>query len=123
MANSEKGCCDVFYVDEDRVERVRKAMLAQDLIEEVADMFKVLAHPTRVRILRALAAEELCVCDLSQVLGLSISATSHQLGAMRKMKLVRYRTEGKLAYYSLRDRFLVDLLEDGIRHLGAGDHR
>lgn len=116
-AGSAEGCCEVFYVDEDRVGRVRDAMLSDDLVEEVADTFKVLAHPTRVRILRALAKEELCVCDLAQVLGLSISATSHQLRAMRSMKLVRYRMDGKLAYYSLRDPFVVALLEDGVRHL------
>ena len=118
---SEAGCCEVFYVDEDRVERVRAAMLGDDLVANVSEMFKVIAHPTRVRILRALAAEELCVCDLSQVLGLSISATSHQLSAMRKLKLVRYRMEGKLAYYTLRDPFLVGLLEHGVRHLRVED--
>ena len=111
------GLCEVFYVDDDRVGRVRDAMLSEDLVEQVADLFKVLAHPTRVRILRALAKEELCVCDLSQVLGLSVSATSHQLRAMRTMKLVRYRRDGKLAYYSLRDPFVAALLEDGVRHL------
>jgi DNA-binding transcriptional ArsR family regulator len=116
-AAAEDGCCEVFYVDEDRVERVREAMLAEDLVQRVADTFKVLAHPTRVRILRALASEELCVCDLAQVLGLSISAVSHQLRTMRQMKLVRYRMEGKLAYYSVRDPYVVALLADGVRHL------
>lgn len=111
------GCCEVYFVDEDRVSRVRDAMLTSDLVEQVADTFKVLAHPTRVRILRALGCEELCVCDLAQVLGLSISAVSHQLRTMRQLKLVRYRMDGKLAYYSLRDRFVLALLEDGVRHL------
>lgn len=114
-----EGCCEVYYVDEDRVGRVRDAMLPDDLVDQVAETFKVLAHPTRVRILRALAAEELCVCDLAQVLGMSISAISHQLRAMRQTKLVRYRTEGKLVYYSLRDRFVLALLEDGVRHLAG----
>ena len=114
---AEDGCCEVRYVDEDRVKRVQEAMLAEDLVQRVADMFKLLAHPTRVRILRALASEELCVCDLAQVLGFSVSATSHQLRTMRQMKLVRYRMEGKLAYYSLRDPFVLALLDDGVRHL------
>jgi len=116
-AAAENGCCEVFYVDGDRVKRVRDAMLAEDLVQRVADTFNVLAHPTRVRILRALAREELCVCDLAQALGLSISATSHQLRTMRQMKLVRYRMDGKLAYYSIRDPFVVALLDDGVRHL------
>lgn len=114
------GACEVLYVDEDRVARVRASMLSDDLVEHIADTFKMLAHPTRVRILRALSGEELCVCDLARVLGLSISAVSHQLRPMRQMKLVRYRMEGKLAYYSLRDRFVLALLEDGIRHLTGG---
>mgnify|MGYP001814296215 FL=1 len=104
-------------MDEERVARVREAMLPGDLVTEVAETFKVLAHPTRVRILRALAKEELCVCDLAQVLGMTVSAASHQLRMLRGMRLVRYRMEGKLAYYSLRDPFVLALLEDGIRHL------
>lgn len=119
----EEGCCEVYFVDPDRIGRVREAMLSEDLLEQVADTFKVLAHPTRVKILRALALEELCVCDLAQVLGLSISAVSHQLRALRQMKLVRCRMEGKLAYYTLRDRFVLALLEDAVRHLEGEEGR
>lgn len=107
----------VLFVDEERVGRVRDAMLPDELVQEVADIFKALSHPTRVRVLRALATEELCVCDLAQVLSLSVSATSHQLRALRVMRLVRFRMHGKLAYYSLRDPFIRALLEDGVRHL------
>ncbi len=116
---TDEGCCQVHYVDGERVARVRDAMLSDEHAQEVADTFKMLAHPTRVRILRALAHEELCVCDLSQVLGLSMSATSHQLRAMRNSRLVRHRTEGKLAYYSLRDPFVIALLDEGVRHVRA----
>ena len=99
-------------------------MLPDEFVNEVAETFKVLAHPTRIRILRALAKEELCVCDLAQVLGMTVSAASHQLRALRGMRLVRYRMDGKLAYYSLRDPFVLALLEDGIRHLrGDGDEQ
>ena len=115
--STKKDTCEVFLVDEDRVQRVRDSMLFDDVIEEVAETFKVLAHPTRVRIVRALATEELCVCDLAQVLGLSVSATSHQLQALRRMKFVRCRMDGKLAYYNLRDRFISALLDDGVRHV------
>lgn len=120
-AGGAQGRCEVLYVDEDRVNRVREAMLPDDLVQQVADTFKVLAHPTRVRILRALAREELCVCDLARVIGLSISATSHQLQALRATKLVRFRMDGKLAYYTPSDRFVLALLDDGVRHLtGVG---
>jgi len=114
---AQDGRCEVFCVNAERVARVRQAALPGDLAQQVADTFKVLAHPTRIGILRALASEELCVCDLAQVSGLSVSATSHQLSALRAMRLVRFRTEGKLAYYSLRDPFVLALLEDGVRHL------
>lgn len=111
------GSCEIFSVDEDRVRRAKGAMLPEDQTAQVAETFKILAHPTRIKILWALASEELCVCDLAQVLGMSVSAVSHQLRAMRQLKLVRYRMDGKLAYYSLRDRFVLALLEDGLRHL------
>ena len=115
--SASEGCCEVLFVDQDRVQRVRDAMLPDELVQAVADIFKALSHPTRVRVLRALAMEELCVCDLAQVLSLSVSATSHQLRALRAMRLVRFRMDGKLAYYSLRDPFVRALLEDGVRHL------
>lgn len=115
--------CAVHSVHEDHVRAVRGAMPSDDLIEGVTDIFKVLANPTRVRILRALAQQDLCVCDLAQVLGLSISGVSHQLSMMRQRRLVRSRSEGKLAYYSLRDPFVSALLEDCLHHLDAGAPR
>ena len=113
------GTCRVFAFDEDRVRRARAAMLTDDRLRSIADTFQILGHPTRVRIILALSHEELCVCDLAQVLGLSVSATSHQLGAMRRMQLVRHRMEGKFAYYSLCDPFVAALLEDCVQHLSG----
>ena len=115
-----EGACEVLLFDEERVLRARDGMLSESLLQELAETFKVLAHPTRIRILRALKQEELCVCDLAQVLGLSVSATSHQLGAMRRMKLVRYRMDGKMAYYSVSDHYVLDLLNDAIGHISSG---
>ncbi len=113
------GSCGAFVFDEERVERASGKALDPDVVQDVAETFKVLANPTRVRIIRALALEELCVCDLAQVIALSVSATSHQLQALRKMKLVQYRMDGKLAYYSLRDPFVLALITDCVRHLGG----
>jgi DNA-binding transcriptional ArsR family regulator len=96
---------------------VRSAVLSDDLVQEVAALFKVLAHPTRIRILRALAQVELCVCDLAVVLGMTVSAVSHQLRAMRASQLVRYRTQGKLVYYAVREPFILELLDRGLLHL------
>lgn len=117
VPKAENGTCQTFIFDEGRVRAAREHALAPALVQDVADTFKVLAHSTRVRIIRALAREELCVCDLAHVLDMSVSATSHQLQALRKMKLVQYRMDGKLAYYSLRDPFVLSLITDCVRHL------
>jgi len=113
------GTCAVFAFDEQRVRRALEAMPSDERLQDIADTFQVLGHPTRVRIILALSREELCVCDLAQVLGLSVSATSHQLRSMRRMRLVQYRTEGKFAYYSLCDPFVAALLDDCVQHLSG----
>lgn len=115
--SAQQGACEVFLFDEKRVGRARQALLADATAQDVAEMFKMLAHPTRLQILRALAREELCVCDLAQVVGLSVSTISYQLQAMRRAQLVRHRAEGKLAYYRVTDAFVLALLEDALRHL------
>ena len=121
--SKSEGKCEIFAFDEARVQRVKDGMLASALVADAAETFKVLANPTRVRIIRSLAEEELCVCDLAQVLDLSVSATSHQLQLLRQARVVRYRMEGKLAYYSLRDRFVLELLKDCVMHVTSGGER
>ena len=95
-------------------------MPAADIVEEVAEVFHILSDPTRIRLLHALSQQELCVCDLAKVLDRSISGTSHQLQTLRRMRLVQYRMEGKLAYYSLRSRWVRRLLVDALNRIGGG---
>lgn len=109
--------CGVFVVDEARVRRGRAALPPSEQAQEIADTFKMLAHPTRVRLIRALASGELCVCEISEVVGLSVSATSHQLHQLKDLRIVRSRSEGKLVHYSLHSPFIVSLLDDCARHL------
>lgn len=109
--------CGVFSVDEERVRRGRAALPPDEQASEIADTFKVLAHPTRVKLIRALASGEMCVCEISEVVGLSVSATSHQLHQLRDLRLVRSRSEGKLVHYALHAPFVVSLLDDCARHL------
>lgn len=109
---SAAGECETLYVDELRVARALKSMPPAGTIEEVAEAFHVLSDPTRIRLLHALSGQELCVCDLAKVLGRSISGTSHQLQALRRMRLVQFRMEGKLAYYSLCSPWIRQLLAD-----------
>jgi ArsR family transcriptional regulator len=108
--------CGVFSVDEERVRRGRAALPPEEQAREIADIFKMLAHPTRVRLIRALSSGEMCVCEISEVVGLSVSATSHQLHQLRDLRLVRSRAEGKLVHYALQAPFRVSLLADCARH-------
>ena len=109
--------CDVLAIDPDRVLRVRACLTDIDTAQELADIFAALADTTRLRIIEALAQEELCVCDLSAVLGLSQSATSHHLRTLRNLRLVRHRRSGKLVYYALDDGHIARLFAQGMEHV------
>lgn len=109
--------CEIEFIDERKVKRVRRAMKSDEAVGALAETFKILGDPTRIRIAFALAREELCVCDISNLLGVSQSAVSHSLRALRQMKLVRFRKEGKIAYYTLDDEHIAHLLDEGFRHV------
>src|SRR5215217_7348811 len=97
--------------------QMRKGLLADAAATALADTFKVLGDPTRVRILDALAHAEVPVCDLAEVLGLTQSAVSHQLRLLRGMRLVRSRRDGQHIYYTLDDQHIVKLFEQGLEHV------
>ena len=109
--------CEIQFVNERRVRTAERAMKSADVVVGLAETFRVLGDPTRVRVAWALAQEELCVCDLATLLGMSQSAVSHSLRALRQLRLVRYRKEGRIAYYRLDDEHIADLLADGFRHV------
>ena len=109
--------CQLYYVDEERVARARARMRDDRTIVDLAETFKVLAEPTRVRILHAISEEELCVCDIAAVVNATQSAISHQLRILRSARLVKSRKDGKMVYYSLDDDHVRCLFEEGIRHL------
>ena len=119
---SQEDVCEILYVDEELVRTVGAQMPAEDVITRVADIFKVLNDPTRVRIVFALSKADLCVCDLASLIGLSVSAVSHQLRLLRSLGLVEYRKEGRLVYYSLTDEHTRHLLWDVLEHLQGGEH-
>lgn len=109
--------CEIEFVDARKVKRVERAMKSTDAVSLLAETFKLLGDQTRVRIAFALSKEELCVCDLANLLDVSQSAVSHSLRALRQMKLVRFRKEGKIAYYTLDDEHIAHLLDEGFRHV------
>ncbi len=109
--------CEVEFVDEARVASARDRLKPDSVFSALAETFKVLGDPTRTKILFALAQEELCVCDLSNLLGLSQSATSHQLRILRNLRLVKHRKEGRIVYYSLDDHHIETLFAEGLKHV------
>jgi len=109
--------CGEVCVHPEAVARVREEMLAEQEINGLAETFKVLGDPTRIRILSALAAQELCVCDLAAALELSVSAVSHQLRVLKGARLVKYRREGKNIFYSLDDEHVISLFRLALEHV------
>ena len=92
-------------------------------VQALADLFSILGDPTRVRIVDVLAEGELCVCDIAAEIGISESAVSHQLRLMRGMRIVRGRREGRSVYYSLDDQHVLDLFQQGLRHVSEEERR
>ena len=109
--------CEIDFVDAEKVRSVQREMKTKEAVTLLADTFRLLGDPTRVRIVFALSKEELCVCDIANLLGVSQSAVSHSLRTLRQMKLVRFRRVGKIAYYTLDDDHIANLLDEGFRHV------
>lgn len=116
MTNQDDKC-EVIRIDLPRVRRLRAALVSADSVAGLTETFRALGDPTRVRILDVLSHGELCVCDLAAVLSLSQSAVSHQLRLLRSLRLVRARREGRMVFYALDDRHVVDLVQQGLRHV------
>ena len=109
--------CAETIIDEAKVKQAQQVLLDGLLATRLADIFKALADPTRLRIVSVLAQTELCVCDLAATLGMTQSAVSHQLRLMRDMRLVKSRKEGRMVYYALDDEHIRDLFQRGLDHI------
>jgi DNA-binding transcriptional ArsR family regulator len=108
------------YVNPVSVRAARGAMPEDRMVRALAETFAALSDPTRVRIISALGGQELCVLDLARLLGLTGSAVSHQLRLLRGQRLVKYRKEGRIAYYSLDDDHIRNLMNECTRHVSVG---
>lgn len=113
----EDGICEFHYLDEDSVRSVQEQLLSGEDAVDLAETFQVLSDPTRIKILHALACAELCVCDIGSLLGMSSPAVSHHLRLLRTLRLVKYRKEGRVAYYSLDDEHIEMLFSQGLDHI------
>ncbi len=112
-----KETCDTFYVDEKKVKTVAKELAASDSFIQLSEIFKLLGDQTRLKIILALKSEELCVCDLAILMGVSRSAISHQLRPLKNLRLVKFRREGKIIYYSLADSHIAEIVDTAMTHL------
>lgn len=114
---SHNDCCEINCIDHEKVAAIRSRLLSDTEITALSETFRLLGDPTRVRIIQALALEELCVCDIAALLGTSASAVSHQLRLLRTMRVVRHRKAGKIVYYALDDDHVRSLLQAGRDHI------
>lgn len=117
MAEKEIPICGVDAVNKENIAFIKKNMKPEDTLNRLAETFKVLGDTTRLKIIFALSLKESCVCDLVELLGITKSGVSHQLRILRDFRLVKYRRDGKMVYYSLDDEHISGLLEKGLEHV------
>ena len=117
MIKRERIGCDCTAIHEEVVERVREKLPEKERIKLLAELYKQFADPTRLKLLWALSQEEMCVCDLAVLLGMTKSAISHQLKSLRLAHLVKFDKRGKVVYYSLADQHVRDIFDQGFAHI------
>ena len=113
----EEDRCGVRIIHWDRIVDAKEKEIPSQDIERLANLYKILGDPTRLRIVSALSQGEMCVCDLAAYTGLSESAISHHLRRLRDLYLVRNRREGQILYYALDDEHVAQLLHLGLSHI------
>jgi len=116
MAKNE-FLCDCNIIHQDIVDKVNQEKIDDTLVYKVTDFFKIMGDTTRIKILDCLDKEEMCVCDIANVLNMSKSSISHQLGTLRRSNLVKCYKKGKEVYYSLDDDHVKKLIEIGTEHI------
>ena len=109
--------CEFMCVHEDTVDRITSTMPDEDTLIDLSELFKVFGDSTRIKILTALSHGELCVCDLSKLVGMTSSAVSHQLKILRSAKLVSCRRDGKTVFYALADDHVTTIIRQGLEHV------
>lgn len=116
MKNLQNNACEVTCIDEEKVKRGKKELLKQNPLE-VAKVFKALSDDTRIKIAYTLSLEdELCVCDVANIVGSTNATASHHLRLLNNLGLAKYRKKGKLVYYSLDDDHVKQLIQDTFAH-------
>lgn len=116
-SNNKIEKCSSNVIHEDVIERVKEAIPEEEVLYDLAELFKVFGDSTRIKILCALFEAEMCVCDIANLLNITQSAISHQLRVLKSNRLVKYRKEGKVVYYSLDDDHIKHIFDAGLNHI------
>ena len=109
--------CNCTVIHHEIIDEVRKDILEESILSDLADLFNVFGDTTRIKILHVLSKSEMCVCDISALINMNRSSVSHQLKTLRQAKLVKYRKEGKIVYYSLSNDHVKQVFNQGLIHL------
>ena len=110
-------CCDFIHAHEEIVEKVRGQLPGEDTLYDLTELFRIFGDSTRIRILYVLFESEMCVCDIAALLGMTQSAISHQLRALKNARLVKARREGKTVFYALADDHVKTIINQGLEHV------
>lgn len=117
MKDKDTLKCNCTIIHQDIVDSVKSNMPSEENLYDVAELFKVFGDTTRIKIICALFEHEMCVCDIASLLNMSQSAISHQLRVLKQARLVKYRREGKVVYYSLDDEHVRHIFNQGLAHV------
>ncbi|BCZ45443.1 transcriptional regulator [Clostridium gelidum] len=117
MENNNIEICNCTIIHEDIVNKVKECIPEEETLYDLADLFKVLGDSTRIKILCVLFEAEMCVCDIAALLGMTQSAISHQLRVLKQARLVKYKRQGKVVYYSLDDEHVKSIFDQGLVHI------
>ncbi|MHB1314069.1 MAG: ArsR/SmtB family transcription factor [Christensenellales bacterium] len=117
MDNEEACRCEYIHVHQDIVEKVNQKMPEDNVLYDLAELFRLFGDSTRIKMLYVLFESEMCVCDIAQLLHMSQSAISHHLRTLKLSKLVKNRREGKMILYSLADEHVASIINQGMEHI------
>ena len=109
--------CELMHAHDEIVERVQKEIPWEETMYDLTELFRIFGDSTRIRILYVLFEAEMCVCDIAALLGMTQSAISHQLKALKNARLVKSRRDGKTVFYSLADDHVKTIIDQGLEHI------
>ncbi len=114
---TEMPHCEYRHIHEGLIRQVHEQMPDEELLYDLAELYKVFGDSTRIKILYVLFESEMCVCDIAQLLNMSLSAISHQLRVLKQAQLVKFRRDGKTVFYSLADDHVRTIIDQGMEHI------